>query len=1481
MDASGSDTSDSGPLHAARPPRTNSDATKLARQRHRPWADGLAQEKQKAVAKAKKEADLELMTKSRLKVVCRVRPQMRHERDEPPGVACERQVGPWISVEPENERLEFTTAVLGPESTQRHCFVECAVPLLEACLGGQHSSLFAYGETGSGKTFSMLGAEGGRCPSKLDGIVPQLCAELFRRFASQTRQGEREYQIHATCEWLASLTSLQPLPQPNPVHASADACACPCTDVEIFAHRVYDLLAEAPPNAVKGKDGRSTANPELALKETSDGDFLVVGETKERIYSSAGLTSLIEKATSRRATSVNCVSRMPYTCETRHRQSAHNPRAVPLVAQMHEHSSRSHAFLTLHLERRTKENGAEQRQTTRFHLVDLAGSENFQSGQDSGINGGLLALGKVLMALASNKPAPHIPYRDATLTKMLKHVLAGNCLNMMLACINPVRKCVSESKNTLRYAQKASCIINQTRTQSFEEMLNDDPLRDDCFDDDEDMNCRVETIQTANHGDIHARVAGDPNEPLVLYLHGAGAGAHGGMWNDLVRALAARLKETKRDIAEAALSPTGKRPGAPTANGEVSTAAPPSAAPAMADATWASKRDVPPSAARARPLSATAAAPSAAGPVSFPPRKPNAQSQRSNSAGPQRAPRPTSEPARKATASTTSAPGSKPARSASTGAARPTKRTSRESSASPPPPSTPEATDVALQADALAARLEKTSLTPSRRRPGTNRSTSDTATHRSAATAPAAAAPAAAPEAAAAPDSAPAALAPAAAAPAAAPSKAAPAALRNGRPPASRAKAAATSALSGNSRQAALAASGSSTSSGAGKSLFGGSEDSAAGKGGPSLLDLQASLSSKLVSRQLQLVEKECQLCGSILQSCHRLLPCRHSMCGVCWEAGGRYWASCGQCGADVGEGGGLDRHHNEVMAGRMAAPAVRQDADVTRVVTAWQKRFEAGTRERSTTVRLVFEYGADGGRVFLRPAQDGENGMHRGMMCSSALAAMKTWAHFVAEVSFNPNPGHAPPPEGMFTVPAPGKDDGTGASDAAGMDFSFEKTSSPRYAITIKWRGAMAPLEVRYRLGGGTDEVSRIVVQLPPNLTSGGGAKKVGDPVPYPQEPEGEEDIRKSQQWGSTGEDGWVVYAQAGKPKVSSGKQKMRAFGRQAEAKEEKASGKAVRDIKASATGSVVAIQRHLELQASHQIELEEVAATFDPSTLPSSPDRKRDATDGDDSSPQQERERRIKARGEMADVIGDSLLKSCAEAEEHCEVRKAYEALRSLFKQYPKMAAAMQKGPQEQKGKISVVDSEALAREAAKQAEASCPENFFHVAIDLPGYGNSAGAAKTIRNAPLPLIEDVVTALAKSHAYALVGCSQGATGILQAVKQQPGLSNFVVVRTPYAASGHPTQFSGLLNPTLVFADSSGAKDVAEGARGLAGAMQRAVFVEGKGRYMYSEQLSTEMLKLFADHGFRGHLNDLGHNAKAPLLTKLRGGLRSWQGEL
>ena len=93
-------------------------------------------------------------------------------------------------------------------------------------------------------------------------------------------------------------------------------------------------------------------------------------------------------------------------------------------------------------------------------------------GANAGINAGLLALGKVLMALAADRPQGHVPYRDATLSKMLKSVLGGNSLNMMLACLNPEKEFVGETHNTLRYAQQASLVINQTRSQTFQAMMS-------------------------------------------------------------------------------------------------------------------------------------------------------------------------------------------------------------------------------------------------------------------------------------------------------------------------------------------------------------------------------------------------------------------------------------------------------------------------------------------------------------------------------------------------------------------------------------------------------------------------------------------------------------------------------------------------------------------------------------------------------------------------------------------------------------------------------------------------------------------------------------------------------------------------------------------------------------------------------------------------------------------------------------------------
>merc|ERR1712216_1057207 len=90
-------------------------------------------------------------------------------------------------------------------------------------------------------------------------------------------------------------------------------------------------------------------------------------------------------------------------------------------------------------------------------LVDLAGSEDMQrshagSGDASGIatNLGLHALTRVLAALADN--APHIPYRDATLTRLLQPALGGDCATQMLACVSPSEADETETERTLRWA---------------------------------------------------------------------------------------------------------------------------------------------------------------------------------------------------------------------------------------------------------------------------------------------------------------------------------------------------------------------------------------------------------------------------------------------------------------------------------------------------------------------------------------------------------------------------------------------------------------------------------------------------------------------------------------------------------------------------------------------------------------------------------------------------------------------------------------------------------------------------------------------------------------------------------------------------------------------------------------------------------------------------------------------------------------------
>lgn len=237
------------------------------------------------------------MSAAQMRVVVRLRPSKESE------CVCDPHVGTTIATKSNPEGYTFP-AVLGIDSTQREAYLCCGEPMIDALLDGQQACLFAYGQTGSGKTFSLLGAEGGKNPHKLNGIVPQIVGELFRRFSSLENQGIKHF-----------------------IGASF---------VEVHNERIRDLCDEPD------KHGNQ---PYLGIRETKDGPVFIssgarpVGETTVPVHSSRALLKVIEEALAKRMVNAN---------------------------DYHEHSSRSHALLTLKLEKRmgtTSQTKSDERDT--------------------------------------------------------------------------------------------------------------------------------------------------------------------------------------------------------------------------------------------------------------------------------------------------------------------------------------------------------------------------------------------------------------------------------------------------------------------------------------------------------------------------------------------------------------------------------------------------------------------------------------------------------------------------------------------------------------------------------------------------------------------------------------------------------------------------------------------------------------------------------------------------------------------------------------------------------------------------------------------------------------------------------------------------------------------------------------------------------------------------------------------------------------
>ncbi|KAI3629069.1 hypothetical protein CBS9595_000141 [Malassezia furfur] len=385
------------------------------------------------------------------------------------------------TVPPRDQRHAFTfDRVFAPHAQQHDVYTSCVEPLLHRFLDGYNTTIFAYGQTSSGKSYSMGTSEASEALSPDDalantldesiGIIPRAAVELFALLKE-----DAEYTL---------TTSFLELYNEDLIDLLADPDVDAPNQVQIRETRAGEIvwmgLRQRP--AKCAADVVQLLQDGMMIRQTHETEMNTQSSRSHAIFSLT-LTRRRPRQASR-AASPEKVPATPSTPLASKRSSG-----LPLPGR-----GKSLARAATPTQLATPTRGAptpraapprrpsadeEVITTSKLHFVDLAGSERLKRTAASGdrvregisINSGLHALGNVISTLsdpAKARRAMHIPYRDSKLTRLLQDSLGGNAHTLMLACVSSLEMNVNETLNTLHYAQRARHIRNTAERNQTE-----------------------------------------------------------------------------------------------------------------------------------------------------------------------------------------------------------------------------------------------------------------------------------------------------------------------------------------------------------------------------------------------------------------------------------------------------------------------------------------------------------------------------------------------------------------------------------------------------------------------------------------------------------------------------------------------------------------------------------------------------------------------------------------------------------------------------------------------------------------------------------------------------------------------------------------------------------------------------------------------------------------------------------------------------
>ncbi|KAJ5312656.1 hypothetical protein PENANT_c007G02026 [Penicillium antarcticum] len=363
-----------------------------------------------------------------------------------------------LAVDVPQGRKLFVFDRVFPESIEQEGVWEYVSDSVNSFIQGYNVSIMAYGQSGAGKSFTMGTSGPGEQNNMQDmGIIPRAAQALFDKLdgpSKHNRNGSNSTTGLRTPQRY-SMSSASNFGKP----AQEKTWQLKATYVEIYNEHLRDLLL---PDSAAAND-RSN----VTIREDTKGRIILTGLHQVNINSFDDLIGALNFGSTIRQTDSTAINAK---------------------------SSRSHAVFSLNLVQRkpsagqtTSSPAREKRMSmpvdsfpgdsvsvdSKLHFVDLAGSERLKNTGASGerakegisINAGLAALGKVISQLSSRQQGSHVSYRDSKLTRLLQDSLGGNAYTYMIACVTPAEFHLSETLNTVSYAQRARAIQSKPRIQ--------------------------------------------------------------------------------------------------------------------------------------------------------------------------------------------------------------------------------------------------------------------------------------------------------------------------------------------------------------------------------------------------------------------------------------------------------------------------------------------------------------------------------------------------------------------------------------------------------------------------------------------------------------------------------------------------------------------------------------------------------------------------------------------------------------------------------------------------------------------------------------------------------------------------------------------------------------------------------------------------------------------------------------------------------